>query len=221
MFLILISLISSCSNCNSNRNAVNYDYEKEIRNAPPINSCDETTAGNIGKLYHISSALYVYNNWSELESLVNNNKMLLAADSKLIMCMKNAGEKMQITNMQNFDPNAGNQAYERSVSMGATPDMARDIKSNVEQGQIQLFVIGQELVWLSKVLPEAAKGNWGPFLNNPSFYRKTAIDQIKLTVTMLGVMGEREILSYFINAMAEYQPYMEYQTAVMVYWFSN
>ena len=103
--------------------------------------------------------------------------------------------------------------------MGANGEQAAQIKSNVESGQLQLLVMGQELIWLSEVLPKGAQGDWNDFLNTGTLARTQGIEYLRLLDPIFQSMGERDLLNYVMTTVNDYQPYLEYQTAIMVSWF--
>lgn len=215
-FLFLLILILSCTN----KRKGNYYYEEEKAGRKIQTICDEQTAKIIGKLHYISNPLFIINNWAELNAFVNENRSILLPGSKVIQCMREVGLRMQGGAMQAFDPQAGNRAYSRALDMGATAGVANQIKSNIEQNQIQFYVMGQDLVWLSQALPKGSQGDWSDF-NKGTVIRNQAIEYIKTMVAMFQYMGEAELLNYVMSTMPSYQPYAEYQTAIMVSWFSN
>ena len=213
LFLLLVPL------CCANERTGNNNLAVSIVKVKQQPQCDEQIARIIGKLYNISNPLYMINNWEELETFVIENRSILLPNNQVIRCMLTAGERMQVSALQSFDPNSGDQAYNSAINLGATAEMANQIKSNVDQGQVQLFALGQELVWLSQVIPKAAQGDWSDFLNTGTLSRKQTIEYLNIMIPMFEMMGEAELLSYLMTTMSSYQPYIEYQTAIMVSWF--
>jgi len=213
-FLLILTL--SCAN---ERKGNKYS-DDGISGQESQTVCDEQTARIIGKLSYISSPLFVINNWADLNAFVNEYRSILLPGSKVIQCMREAGIRMQSAALQSLDPQAGNRAYSSALNMGATGEMANTIKANIDGGQIQPFVMGQDLVWLSQVIPKGAQGDWSDF-NKGTFIRNQSIDYTRTMVTMFQYMGEADLLNYVMSTMTSYQPYAEYQTAIMVSWFFN
>lgn len=213
VFFIFLFLVACNRNGNYNDYGSSY-YEPETKTV-----YGEEVILSIGKLYYVASPAYYTNNWKQLNNLVANNRNLLRSNSPIIKCMKEVGENMQIEAMQSFDSRAGINAYASAISYGANASQARQIQTNIENGQIQPYLIGKELVWLSQVLPKAAQGDWSGFMNTGTFTRRQAIEGIALIQQMFEYMGETEMLNYVMSTMNEYQPYLEYQTAVMISWF--
>ena len=213
-YLCILILTPNCA-----RDKKHKDYGEEAKfEIGTQTNCYEQTARIIGKLSYISNPLFVINNWSELESYVNNNRNMLLPGSEVIQCMREVGIRMQNSALQNFDPDAGGNAYESALNMGATGEMANSIRANIDGGQVQPFVMGQELVWLSQVIPKGAQGDWSEF-NAGNYIRNQQIEYIRTMVVMFQSMGEAEMLNYLMATMTNYQPYIEYQTAIIVFWF--
>jgi hypothetical protein len=193
--------------------------ENEVVETTEYSSYSENTFRVAGKLYYLANPIFLINNWQELVDFVDEYSYYLTSESPVIRCMREAGYRMQNETMRQFEPGAGHRAYESAISMGANMDQAYQIQSNIESGQIQFYVMGQELVWLSQVIPKAAQGNWDDFLNTGPYFRKQNIDYVILMAQIFASMGEMELLSYVMGLLPYYQPYAEYQTAIMVSWF--
>jgi len=213
-FLFVLGLF--LFSCNSNKNS---SSDKNTADTPKAQSvCDDNTARIIGKLYYISNPIFVFDNWTMLDEFVKNNRNILLPGSPVIECMKQSGNNMIRINMQSFDPQSGNKAYESVIGMGGSMDDANAIKSNIESNQIELYSLGLELIWLSEVLPKGAQGDWSDFFNTGTQTRRAALEAISIMLPQLRVLDGGYALNYLINYFKQYQPYLEYQTALMVSW---
>ena len=141
------------------------------------NYCTLETARAIGNLYLLSMPLMDH---EDLVAFVQENKYSLTSSSSIIQCMKKAGSRLTGDGISAYNPNDYNKAYGRVLEMGGTSDMAHDIASSMESPAMQALAMGQELLWLAKVIPEAANGNWEPYNNPETLVRKLMIEEVRM-----------------------------------------
>jgi hypothetical protein len=162
-----------------------------------INSCDFNTAAIIGILY-VRSCPSLSRDESEFESLVDEIYTLLDEDGDVIKCMRRLGELLVNQGYQNFNFNreAENRVHERTMDMALkngniadAQNISDNVVSSMRNEQLQPIIIGQELIWLSKVLPDAANDDWYDYYNTCSFFRQQAIAQIEQIKIILHTMG--------------------------------
>lgn len=192
MMIILCSIFMACGS-NSNKHEL-ASYKQNVIN------CDLNTGVFIGLLY-IKSCPGLFRDNSEFISLVNQYYTILDEDSDAIKCMRTLGEELvhQGTQNFNFTNDVQNQVHERTMNMAMNHGMvseaqsfADNVVSSMKNEQLQPIIIGQELIWLSEVLPYAADDNWDYYNNTGTYFRKAAIDQIEqieLSLQMLGHYG--------------------------------
>ncbi|HKK10807.1 MAG TPA: hypothetical protein VJ939_08210 [Bacteroidales bacterium] len=185
-----------------------------------INSCDFETAGIIGLLY-VWSCPSLSRDESDFESLVNKIYPLLDEDGDVIRCMRRLGELLVNQGYQNFNFNeeAENRVHERTMDMAMkhgnvaeAKNIADNVVSSMRNEQLQPIIIGQELIWLSKVLPDAANDDWYDYYNTCSFFRQQAIDQIEQIKIILRTMSyygglssdDLQLLGIVLPAMEEW-----------------
>lgn len=178
--------------------------------------CDESTAEKVGYVYYFANPTFMINDYNALSNLIESDDDLLSSDSRVIRCMRIAGLRMKNYNLQNLDSDAGDEAWDRAVEMGASDETADQIQTNIDNSQIQLYALGQELVWLSEVLPECAAGDCTSFHTTSPLLRQQSIDYIRTIVPMIVVMGDQWVLNLLLANLNYYGPYTVYQTAYLV-----
>lgn len=183
-------------------------------------TCDFETAGIIGLLY-VWSCPSLSRDKSDFESLVDEIYALLDEDDDVIICMRRLGELLVNQGYQNFNFNgeAENQVHERTMDMALkhgnvaeAQNIADNVVSSMRNEQLQPIIIGQELIWLSTVLPDAANDDWYNYYNTCSFFRQQAIaqiEQIKIMLQTLGSFGQLteedlQLLGIVLPAMDEW-----------------
>jgi len=164
-------------------------------------SCDINTALTIG-IFYVLSCPSLRTNEPTIYSAVNENSQFLDENGTVIQCMRRLGELMVNQGYQNFNFNntAQNQVHENVLEMANSTGLsaqAGNIADNVVNGmrnqQLQPIIVGNELIWLSNVLPDAANGNWEAYENTGSIFRQQALQQvayIKLILEMSGLSDQ-------------------------------
>ena len=141
---------------------------------------EESTFRILGEVYTYALPLA---NQSVLQNYVESNKYQFKKDGEIIQAAKVLGEKLLKKSYESYDRNS-NYYYERALDMGANLDQARQIENDVNSGALDLYTIGQELLWLAEVLPEAAQGNWSAYNNTGTEMRKQVRQILPLLQTL-------------------------------------
>ena len=126
-------------------------------------SVDQETAKNLGHLYYAVNPLNELQNPKSIENFIYSNKSLLQDDSPTIRCARKLGTKLIESGLKAFSNNDYDRAYGSVLDMGGNMSQARDVSQSIQQGAVDTFMIGQELLWISNVVPKAANGDWTDF----------------------------------------------------------
>ena len=178
--------------------------------------CTEVTARNVGGLYYALNPLNEQSHPQQLMAFVQTNKRLLAPNAPTIQCLRLVGLRLMNQGLASFSMKDSDHAYESALRMGADVDQARSVASSINSGSIEAYMMGEELVWLSEVVPAAAEGDWTRFAGTGTQSRLMFRQVWPLYQQMLAMdPSMRTILE---SAMAQMQPWVEYQVAVLAYW---
>lgn len=172
------------------------DKKKENRTVDPLihvysNYLEQTDTYNLATGLYVA-ALYVAScpSFSRDDSVIEEGMddigYLIAEDGDIIRCMRSIGEVMVRQGMENFDFNnvARNQVRGNVLNMANNAGLdnagifADKVVTSMRNEQLQPIIIGQELIWLSKVLPSAAEGDWDDYYNTGSIFRRQAQQQV-------------------------------------------
>ncbi len=176
--------------------------------------CNETSIKILVRLYYLTNPINVYSNPSDLEEFVRNNCNYLISEGSVINLARDLGNNLISSGLQNYSQNDYDDAYESALNMGATGEMARDVASSISSASLDAFVMGQELLWLTVVMPAAAQGNWEPFVTTGTYSRQYIIQIIPI-YSMTGILDD----PYFQDIMDQIAlPMAEYQIADMAFW---
>lgn len=124
---------------------------------------DSEIALLLGKVYTLASLLL--EDYSELEQFVEEHPYLFSEQSNLIKASEKLGNMLMNTAQGMNREIDYSDAYDNAILCGSPHDQAHKIELDVTKDATDLYMDGEELVWLSKVLPEAALGNWYSFNN--------------------------------------------------------
>lgn len=174
LMLILSSFIFLL--CSKDRDDASYQQETN-KVLSKKNYCTLETARAVGNLYLLSMPIMDH---EDLVTFVQQNKSSLTSSSNIIQCMQKAGSRLTGIGINSYNPDDYNKAYGRVLEMGGTADMAHDIAGSMERPVMQAFAMGQELLWLAKVIPEAANGNWEPYNSSGTPIRQAMIEEVRL-----------------------------------------
>lgn len=142
---------------------------------------DEYVARVVARAYFYDHPLAV----EEMEALVSQNKDLFEPNGPAIRCMRSLGTGLLQAAFNAYDQ----KALEKAYRSGAPPDIARDVANLVNDSAIKLAWLGQELIWLSEVLPYGAQGNWVPFLTTTFLGRPITHEQALQMLNVYSQLG--------------------------------
>lgn len=127
--------------------------------------CTPQTAKTVGELYLASNPLFEADQkkFVTFQTIVEAYSRDLQADSPDIICANELGRALINRALTHFSGREIDAAYGRALSEGATLGEAQKIKDSFANDSVTTDMMGEELVWLSKVLPPAANGNWQPY----------------------------------------------------------
>lgn len=136
-------------------------------------AADQTTANNLGHLYYMVNPLNVMQHPGDVEDFIRENKSLLQSDSPIIQCAKKLGNKLTMSGLNSFSTTDYDRAYGSVLSMGGDTSQARSVADSLQQGAVDAYMVGQELLWIADAVPKAANGDWSAFNTTGTQSRKT------------------------------------------------
>lgn len=167
-------------------------------------SYKETIATNIGRLYYVLNPVNEMQYPVEIEKYIRTNRELLQDSGPIIKYVRALGEKLVQSGINSFSKNDYNRAYGSVLNMGGSMEDANKVAQSIQQGATDTFAMGQELLWIARVIPKAANGDWVEF--------KTTGTQSRMMIRQLWPiyrqMGSVALLN---QTMLSFQPMMEEQ----------
>ena len=125
--------------------------------------CDEETSRLVAKAYVLSAPFIGREN--ELIALAQSNPDYFNDGGKAIRCMQSLGTALMQGGLEQNKQFSGSSATERFGS--SMPDGLHGLPGQVDESLrsygSDMYSMGKELVWLSRVLPPAVKGNYTPY----------------------------------------------------------
>jgi hypothetical protein len=177
--------------------------------------CEIEHARTIGRLYYIANPIQEQTDLLPLETFVSENREFFSPSGAFTTCAANVAYRMMRQANLTFSPEDADRAYEDSLNAGAIPEQARRAADSINAGSVDTRTIGQELLWLARVIPNAAAGDWNP-------YRKTGTElrlQIRQVWPLYNQPNGLELVSHTTiqEAQQQFQPWLEYQIAYLVF----
>jgi hypothetical protein len=169
---------------------------------------DQTTAKNLGRLYYAVNPLNEVQNPNAVMKFINDHKSLLQDDSPTISCARKLGNRLIQSGLNAFSNSDYDRAYGSVLDMGGNMSHARDVANSLQQGAVDAFMIGQELLWIANVVPKAANGDWTDFNNTGTQSRMT----MRQVWPIYKTMGMSSMLNQY---MPLFQPMIEEQVTFL------
>ena len=144
---------------------------------------------------------------------IQQNRTYFVEDCTVIRYTEYLGNKLVSSALSSFAQKDYDRGYESALGMGATMEQARDVANSIGSGSVDLYLMGNELLWLAKVLPYAANGNWSLFKTTGTENRNQ-IRQILPIINML-IETDHSMGQLVDEVMNQYGPIVEEQIAML------
>lgn len=205
LFFVLILSIQfvACSGTTTQDTQSNLVSLEDLE-VPESSYCfeDVETARLVGQLYNLSGVLK--SSYQELEWFLNEHEADFAQNSPLTSCMRDFGIFLKSKGHIAYSRYPHSKAYENAVLAGANSDQATKIANDLTRDASDMVLIGEELIWLSEVIPAAVEGDWSQFRQSGTDMRR----QIKPMLALMQQMNDPYMNSALQDAVSEFEPYM-------------
>ncbi len=148
------------------------------------------------------------NQFGQLRAFIEGNSNLLQAGGPAVTCARQLGEALASAGLKSFSRQDYDGAYSSVLAQGGTIKQAQDVAGSMTRGSVDAFMTGKELYWLSTVLPAAANGDWGPYLNTATEHRAQVRQVLPLILSM---PDTGELMPIVRQTMAQFEPMVEEQ----------
>jgi hypothetical protein len=192
LLLVVTFILYSCGSNSNKQNSRSYydelslDYENSM--VVETYTYNMNTALLIGMLYVLSCPSLETDEY-DIYDMVSEYEHLLHENASVIKGMKRLGKLLVAQGTQNFNfTNAAeNNTRENVIGMcnrdgyeGQAGEFADKVVSGMREEQLRPIVIGQELLWLADVIPDAANGDWEAYEDTGSWIRREAKTEIAI-----------------------------------------
>lgn len=162
--VVILGLVS-CSSDDSGSGSSYGETSVPAQAREPSCLCGPIQARNMGQLLLQSNPLVEADGqrWNNYVQWINNNAHLMTQDSPTMVCARKLGNALTSSGLRNFNQADYDDSYGRVLELGGNIDHARDVADSMMSGSVDAYMTGQELLWLARVIPSAAAGNWEPF----------------------------------------------------------
>lgn len=146
--------------------------------------------------------------FQSFQGFIQGNSSLLQSNGPTMTCARELGQALQYQGLSSYSQSDYNDAYGSVLAQGGTIDMAQDVAGGMQSGALDAWMTGQELVWLSQVIPSASNGNWQPYLTTGTESR----NQVRQVMVLLQSMPDMQsMLQEVQHLLLSYQPIVEEQ----------
>ena len=177
--------------------------------ALPESICDDRTARLVARAYVLSIPLFFKQD--DLIPLMAENRAYFLEGGKVIRCMQARSMALMQGALSAAEQNTRYSATERFG--GSMPEGLEHLPGQVDASMRSygndMFTMGQELLWLSQVLPPAAEEDYEPY-NTTATQNRQMMAQALPILQMLCQMDPRTC-QLMQNMLAEIQPLLEQQ----------
>ena len=218
IILLTMGSLFACSSGPSSQanNSSEHTYEPPV----PRQKYSEQAARMLGRLYYLANPYEVAKDPMQITNYVRANASNLGENSEVIRCARELGELMINQGIQNFNANSDRERmYNIGQRAGVDPLVTKRAADEIYNGSADLFFIGQELAWLSRVIPYASAGNWDPFNNTGTDSRRQFYQLWPLVQSL--TYGDEYTKQIMDQAMRQMQPIVEYQILILASMIQN
>jgi len=181
--------------------------------ALPASACDEQAARLAARAYVLSIPLV--QGGEQLLSLLQGNRGAFSQDGEATGCLRRLGQRLTSSGMQQAQELEDYSATEQFG--GSMPEELSQLPGQVDQtlGAYagNTIMMGQELLWLSRVLPAAAHGNTGPYHTTATPARRMAIQVMPMLQMLCGM--DPTACSALNGSLRAVLPHLERQVRAM------
>lgn len=132
--------------------------------------CDYQMAKALGRVYILSAPFT--GNIDQLMQLMEEYPSLFEEHGRLIVCARQIGQRLVHRGLSSYSQADYDRAYKSVLSNGGSLEAAQEIARKMNGTSVDMFAIGNELVWLADVLPDAASGDWSSFYHTGTEVRQ-------------------------------------------------
>jgi hypothetical protein len=142
-------------------------------------SCDEETSRLVAKAYFLSAPLIGREN--ELIPLIQSNPDDFNEGGRAIRCMQSLGTALTQGGLEQSKQLSGPSATEQLGHLMpiGLEHLPGQVDASLRSYGSDMFNMGNELVWLSQVLPPAVQGNYTPYNTTGTSSRRMAAQALQ------------------------------------------
>lgn len=154
--------------------------------------------------------------------LMQSNQGFFASNGGAIQCMRRLGNALvQAGLAAGLEQRNSRSATERFG--GEMPEGLEDLPGEVDASMnsysSDAVVMGQELLWLARVLPDAARGNYAPYNNSGTDTRQVMLRMEPIFQTLCQM--DQTICQISLSVFSQMMPALEEQVYLLARRFGN
>lgn len=112
----------------------------------------EETARHLSRIYALTNPL----NEGDVRAYLSDNHSSCGENGEVVQLAKELGTALRAAGVASYDPGAEERAHRIAADTGAPSELAPEVARSLNSGSLELWQLGNELLWLAEVLPPAA-----------------------------------------------------------------
>jgi hypothetical protein len=169
----------------------------------------EAAVQHLARIYALTNPM----DERDFRPFLSQNRSYFVENGEAVRLAKELGLTLIAAGVKSYDPGAEERAYRIAGSTGVPPEFAPGVARSLNSGSLELWSLGNELLWLSEVLPPATEGDLGPYQTTGTLARQ----QIRQVLPLLKVIlkSDPAMAELYRSVMRQYGPLAEeYITSV-------
>ena len=169
--------------------------------------CDEATSRIVARVYVLSIPLLSSND--EFFRIVETNPDAFAEDGLVVRCMRTVGRGLAqqgASAMQTYRTGSAVERFGGMMPEGLS-HLPGQVDSSLQSYGTDVYAMGEELVWLSQVLPAVSRGDRAPYNAGQTTSRQLARQAIP--VYQMICQMDRSMCQVMFNAIQQVVPTVE------------
>ena len=176
-------------------------------------ACDESSSRLVAQVYVLANPVAGREN--EIVSLMQQYPNYFRDHGGVIRCMQRLGNALIGSGLAHYQQYAGNpaqQAYGGQLPEGLQ-HLPGEVDDSLRSYGSDMFAMGQEFLWLARVLPPAAQGNYGPYNRTGTDTRQTLRQVWPIYQQMC--FFDQSMCQILTNVLDQMSPHLEQQIYAM------
>lgn len=163
----------------------------------------KAAARHLARIYVLTNPLAE----GDFRAYLSQNRPYFVENGQAVQLAKELGLALRTAGVSSYDPGAEERAHRIASQTGVSPEFAPEVARNLNRNSLDLWRMGNELLWLAEVLPPATRGDFGPYETTGTWQRQQIRQVLPILKTLL--TSDPEMAQMYNAVLKEYRPFAE------------